>query len=98
MVGEYGWKKYRWVLFFLAPGLVGLILFTIGPILASLGLTFFQWDLITAPIFVGLQNFRELFANSDFWTALLHTVYFVVGYVPLVMVVALAVALMLNQQ
>jgi len=98
MVGERGWRKYRWVLFFLAPGLVGLLLFTLGPILTSLGLTLFQWDLISAPVFVGLNNFRELFASSDFWASLQHTIYFVVGYVPLVMILALAVAVMLNQR
>ncbi len=98
MVGQHGWRQYRWVIFFLAPGLIGLLLFTLGPILASLGLTMFQWDLITPPVFVGLNNFRELFANSDFWVALQHTLYFVVGYVPLVMLLALVVALMLNQR
>ncbi len=98
IVGEQGWKKYRWVILFLAPSLVGLILFTLGPLLASLGLTLFQWDLISAPQYVGLDNFREVFASSDFWQSLQHTLYFVVGYIPLVMVSALGVALLLNQR
>src|SRR6185295_17696899 len=75
-----------------------LLLFTLGPILASLGLTLFQWDLISPPIFVGLDNFREVLASSDFWRSLGHTLSFVAGYVPLVMVLALAVALLLNQK
>jgi multiple sugar transport system permease protein len=98
MAGNKGWQKTKWVLFFLAPGLFGLIVFTLGPIFTSLGLTLFQWDLISPPVFVGLDNFRELFASADFWTALGHTFYFVVGYIPLVLVLALAVALMLNQR
>src|SRR5215813_7136789 len=98
MVGDAGWKKYRWVFIFLAPSLIGLILFTLGPILASLGLTMFQWDLISAPQFVGLDNFRDVFANSDFWQSLQHTLYFVVGYIPLVMISALGVAVLLNQR
>src|SRR5215213_5282792 len=98
MAGEGGWQKYKWVVFFLAPGLIGLIMFTLGPIFTSLGLTLFQWDLISPPNFVGLDNFRELFASADFWSALSHTLYFVVGYIPLVIVLALAVALMLNQR
>ncbi|HVO42154.1 MAG TPA: sugar ABC transporter permease [Aggregatilineales bacterium] len=98
VAGEYGWRKYVWVLIFLGPGLVGLILFTLSPILASLGLTLFQWDLITPPVFVGLRNFQDIFASSDFWQALGHTLSFVVGYIPLVMVFALAIALLLNQR
>src|SRR5260221_11462235 len=98
IVGETTWQKYRWVLLFLGPGLIGLVLFTLGPILASLGLTLFQWDLISAPQYVGLDNFREVFASSDFWQSLQHTLYFVVGYIPLVMVSALGVALLLNQR
>lgn len=98
LAGENRWRKTSWVLFFLAPSLIGLILFTLGPILASLGLTLFQWDLIGAPEFVGLQNFREIFASSDFWAALLHTFQFVVGYIPLVLVIALGVAILLNQR
>lgn len=98
ITGEYRWRKYGWVLLFLSPGLAGLILFTLGPILASLGLTLFQWDLITRPVFVGLDNFRQIFASADFWIALQHTVTFVAIYIPLVMVLALAVALLLNQK
>src|SRR5215813_7467907 len=98
MAGETDWKKYRWVLLFLSPGLVGLILFTLGPILASLGLTLFQWDLISPPTFVGLDNFRDVLSSNDFWRSLGHTLSFVAGYVPLVMVLALAVALLLNQK
>lgn len=98
IAGEYGWRKVGWVLFFLSPGLIGLLLFTLGPILMSLGLTVFQWDLITPPVFVGLRNFQEVLSSSDFQQALVHTLYFVVGYVPLVMVCALAVALLLNQK
>ena len=80
IVGETNWKKYRRVILFLGPGLIGLVLFTLGPILASLGLTLFQWDLISAPQFVGLDNFREVFANSDFWQAFQHTLYFVASF------------------
>jgi len=98
LAGERRWRKTGWVLLFLAPSLAGLILFTLGPILASLGLTLFQWDLIRPLEFVGLDNFREIFASGEFWSALSHTLYFVIGYIPLVMLLALGVALLLNQR
>ncbi len=96
MVGDRGWKRTAWVLLFILPGLSGLLLFTIGPILASLVLTFYEWDLLTDPEYVGLANFRRLWHDADFWAALRHTLYYIGGYVPLVMVLALGIALALN--
>ncbi len=98
MVGEKGVRKYAWVFFFLSPSLGGLLLFVLGPILASLGLTLFEWDLLTPPDFVGLGNFQRMLDDRDFWAALRHTLYFIVGYIPLVMVLALGVAVVLNQK
>lgn len=96
MVGTRPWRQAGWLTFFLLPGLGGLLLFTVLPILASLVLTFFQWDLLTSPQFVGLANYTRLFADQEFWRALQHTLTFIVGYLPLVLVLGLAVALALN--
>lgn len=98
MAGEKGVHKYIWVCLFLLPSLGGLLLFTALPILASLGLSLCQWDLLTPPQFVGLANFRRLLASQTFWAALGHTLYFIIGYIPLVMVIALGVAVLLNQK
>jgi multiple sugar transport system permease protein len=96
VVGERRWARIGWLVFFLAPGLGGLLVFTVGPILASLVLTVYEWDLLTSPRFVGLDNVRRLRHDPDFWAALRHTLAFIAGYVPLVMGLALAVALALN--
>jgi len=98
MVGERRLGKLAWVLAFVSPSLVGLTVFSIIPILASLGLTFYEWDLLTPPHFVGLGNFQRLIHDRNFWSALAHTLYFIVGYIPLVMVIALGVAVILNQK
>ena len=98
MAGEKGLRKYTWVCFFLLPSLSGLVLFTLLPILASLGLTLYEWDLLTSPQFVGLGNFQRLIHDRNFWTALAHTLYFIVGYIPLVMIISLGVAVVLNQK
>lgn len=98
MVGERGWRKTGWVLLFLLPSLSGLAVFSLTPIVASLGLTLFDWDLLTPPRFIGLDNFSELFTSDDFWAALGHTLYFIAGYIPLVLVLALGLALILNQK
>ena len=96
MVGDRGWKRAAWVAVFLLPGLSGLLVFTIGPILASLVLTLYEWDLLTDPEYVGLDNFRRLWNDDDYWAALRHTLYYIAGYVPLVMILALLIALALN--
>jgi multiple sugar transport system permease protein len=96
MVGERGWRHAAWVSVFVLPGFSVLLLFVIVPILASLVLTVYEWDLLTDPRFVGLDNFRRLVDDSNFWAALRHTVTYMVGYIPLVMICALGVALALN--
>mgnify|MGYP001101453251 CR=1 FL=1 len=96
MVGERGFGRVGWLLFFLTPGLAGLVLFTIIPLLASLVLTLFSWDLLTPPRFVGFDNFTRLFRDRNFWAALRHTLSFIFGYVPLVTVLGLGLALLLN--
>lgn len=96
MVGTRGVRQLGWLTLFLLPGLGGLLLFTVLPILASLLLTFFEWDLLTAPEFVGLGNYARLLGDAEFWAALRHTLGFIAGYLPLVLLLGLGVALALN--
>jgi len=98
MVGQRGIRYLGWVSFFLSPSLIGLTVFTLIPILSSLGLTLTEWDLLTPPKFVGLANFDRLCHDPSFWEALAHTLTFIIGYIPLVMVLALGVALLLDQK
>jgi multiple sugar transport system permease protein len=82
----------------IAPWLLGLVLFTGGPILASLYFSFTDWNVLTAPRWVGLDNYVQL-ATVDpiFWTSLYNTAFYTVGHVPLTFLVALLAALLLNQ-
>lgn len=96
MVGTRRLAQVGWLGVFLLPGLLGLIVFTIAPLIASLVLTLFQWDLLTPPTFVGLANFAQLSQDKTFWSALQHTLGFIAGYLPLVIVLSLAMALALN--
>ncbi len=96
MVGTRPWRQAGWLTLFLLPGLGGLLIFTVMPILASLVLTFFRWDLLTPPQFIGVANYTRLFGDQAFWVALRNTLTFIVGYLPLVLVLGLAVALALN--
>ncbi|AQP52697.1 sugar ABC transporter permease [Tessaracoccus flavescens] len=76
---------------FLAPTLIGLGLFTLVPIIASVVLAFFRWDIITAPEFVGLDNFARLASSPTVRVSFLNTI----GFVATAVIVQLAVALLL---
>lgn len=98
MSGQTGWQKYKWVGFFLAPSLIGLSIFVIIPIAASFWLAFQDWNLLSPPTFTGLANFQELFADTAFWRAFSYTLTFILLYIPLVFVLGLGLALLLNQK
>lgn len=83
---------------FLAPTLIGLGLFTMVPILGSILLAFFRWDIISSPQFVGLANFAELATDPTVRVSFLNTFGFVIIAVTLQLVVALALALLVQSR
>lgn len=82
---------------FLLPNLVLLMALTLFPVLYAFYLGFFQWDIISEPVFVGLENYLRLARSERFWQVLFNTVYYTVGTVPLQLFVALIIAVLLNQ-
>jgi multiple sugar transport system permease protein len=82
---------------FLMPWLLGLLLLTSGPIIASFYLSFTQYDLLTPPNWIGLDNYTRLFDDDRFFSSLRVTFTFVFLSVPLKLVFALAIALVLNR-
>lgn len=97
MPGEKGLKKSLWVMLFLAPSLTGLIVFILGPVIYSLFLTLYDWNLLSAPRFVGLNNFVEVFQDTRFIQASKHTFTYLILYIPSVLALAFGMALLLNQ-
>lgn len=83
---------------FITPWVVGFLIFIVGPLLVSLALGFTRYDVILPAKWVGLENFRDLFADPLFWTSLGNTIYIVLLAVPLGMVSAFGIALLLNQK
>lgn len=83
---------------FLAPNIIGFLLLTIGPILASFALSFTKWDLIGDPVFYGVRNFQRLWSDKRFWQTMWNTLYYTVGSVPVGIVLALFFAVLLNKK
>jgi multiple sugar transport system permease protein len=82
---------------FLAPWLIGLFLITIGPLIASLYLSFTEYSLIEAPIWSGLDNYVRMIDDARLHNALQVTFTYVVVSVPLQLGVALAIAILLDK-
>ncbi|WP_128255716.1 carbohydrate ABC transporter permease [Falsirhodobacter deserti] len=83
---------------FLAPWLLGFFLLTLGPALASLYLSFTDFDLLTTPEFIGAQNYvRMVTQDPKFAASMKVTLLYVLLSVPLKLAFALAVAMLLNR-
>lgn len=88
----------RWALWLLLPALAGIGLFTVLPTLGSFVLSFMQWDLLGAPRWVGLANYQDLAGDPLFYRVMLQTLCFVLSYVVLDVLLALGLAIALNQK
>lgn len=77
---------------FLAPDLIGLLVFVLLPILFALYVSFFDWNLISPMTFVGPANYQRLLADTEWWASLGRTLQFALIYVPVLFAIALALA------
>jgi ABC-type sugar transport system permease subunit len=91
-------REARWALLFISPWIVGFLMFTMLPMLASLVFTFTNINLDQArPLqFVGLDNYRVLIGDPQAWQSLGITLRFAVLVLPVSVLAPLAVALLLN--
>ena len=86
-------------LIFLLPWIITLAVFWAYPVLYSLFLSFSIYGVLDPQIqFIGLANYSRLFSDPDFWMALKNTSFFVVGTIPFTTVLALLVAILVNQK
>ena len=83
---------------FILPNLLGFALFTLVPVVFSLGLALMNWDGANVVTWAGLDNFKKLFSDTTFRISLFNTFYYVIGTVPPTMAAALGLALLLNQR
>ena len=86
------------MLAFLVPTLLGLILGTFGSIFATIGISFADWDLLTPAVPTGVSNYVDLPADRLFMKSLVNTLEFSALYVPLTIVLSLAVAMGMNRK
>jgi multiple sugar transport system permease protein len=82
---------------YLVPTFVGLILFSLGAIIASVGISFTNWDVLRPPHWIGLGNYARLFSTALTWQIFGNTLYYTGVIVPVGTALALGLALALNR-
>ncbi len=92
-------KSLLWGLFFISPWILGFLLFTIYPLVASFYYSLTRYDLIRDPVFIGLQNYQKLFfEDPHFWNVMYNTIFYVGFSVPLGIAAAFGIATLLNSK
>ncbi|MCD6112813.1 MAG: sugar ABC transporter permease [Bacteroidales bacterium] len=91
-------KKSIFSYFLVSPYLIHLILFIGFPVVFSIILTFFKWNIISPMKYVGFDNFIRLFQDRLFWKSLYNTFIFLMIHIPLQIIIALTLAYFLNQK
>ncbi len=83
---------------FLLPTILGILVFTAGPVLFSLGLSLFSWDVISPPSFVGMANYQQFLVDPEGLKSFGNTAIYVVLDVTLQLVVGLILALAMQRK
>lgn len=98
-------SKYATIILFLLPSLIGLAVFSIGPIGYSFLIGLTDWNGLNAwnpsagtPNFLGMDNYKEILGGEEFWRVLRNTMYFIVLYIPLILVFSTLAAVLLNNR
>ena len=81
---------------FVMPNLIGVLLFTAIPVIVGFGLSFTDWNMLSDPKWVGIQNYRDLMNDDLFWISLKNTLYYSLMVIPGNMVISLGLALALT--
>lgn len=92
------WRRpeTRWAYLFILPWIIGFVVFTAGPMVASLVLSFTDYDAIGTASWIGADNYQRMASDTRFRSALLNTLWFTVLHVPLHVAVSLGLALLLK--
>ncbi|EXX90387.1 sugar ABC transporter permease [Paenibacillus darwinianus] len=92
------WRADAQALLFLLPFLVVYVVFTIWPMIKGLEMSFYKWTLIKKMKYVGLDNYNQMLQDTAFWSAVWHSLLFVILSTPAMIVLAIVLALIANRR
>ena len=91
-------RDLRCGLAFCALWFIGLGVFTVYPVVASLFYSFCDYSVLQAPVWIGLENYRRMAGDAVFWQSLRNTLFYAALSLPLGMIVSLTLAMLLNTE
>lgn len=91
-------RDYLTFLAFIAPNFILFGVFTFWPFVYSFVLSLTKWNMIGTARFIQLQNYEQMFNDPVYWQVLRNTVFLAIGVVVVKLVLALALAVLLNQR
>jgi multiple sugar transport system permease protein/alpha-1,4-digalacturonate transport system permease protein len=83
---------------FILPNFLGFAALTLVPIIGAFVVAFTDWDSYSTPKWIGFANFRRMWQDDNFWTALQNTCWYAAGHIPLTLAASLGLAVLLNQK
>jgi multiple sugar transport system permease protein len=93
------WQQLKTAAPFMLPHFIGFVLFLLGPVLITFGISLFKWNMVNEAHFVGLKNYRDMLSGDTFFgAAMLNTLYYTAGTVVLILAASLVSALALNRK
>lgn len=89
-------KELAWIYLFIAPPVLGFLIFGLVPILYSIYMSFQRWDMLTEPRFIGFENYRLLLQDEKVFKSIFNTFYLMLG-IPIGMILSLLLAILMNR-
>ncbi|MEU5671825.1 carbohydrate ABC transporter permease [Micromonospora sp. NPDC047762] len=83
---------------FILPNFAGFAVLTLLPVVVLFYVAFTDWNVFGVAEWTGTANFRRMWGDASFWTALRNTVYYTVFHIPLTLAASLGLALLLNRK
>lgn len=91
-------KQKWWGWFFVSPFIIGLLFMYLIPVVFSIVVSFFEYDMISMGDFVGLENFKNVFTHPELFTAFRNTFVYALLYLPLEIFLSCVLGVALNQK
>ena len=89
-------KDDKWAWIMLAPNVIGFLMFMLIPMVATFVLSFTQYDMLSAPKFIGLKNYIDMFQDKIVWQVTFNTIIYTIITVPIGMCISLLLAVALD--
>jgi len=86
----------KWGLLFISPWLLGFVVLSVYPFVSSIYYSLCDYSVLSPAVYVGGENYRELFTDEVFWKSLYDTLFFAAFAIPLSAILSLSLALLLN--